>query len=403
MSNRKLAVCAICRNEADYVLEWVSFYLSTGFDYIFIYDNVSTDGTSELLAALDNAGTIRRVHWPRKDRIPPQRDAYNHFIENYAARFDYVLICDLDEFLFVDSAGGVNELIDAAEAKFGTVGAIAFPWLIFGSAGETSKRPGLVMDRFRKCGDMVAPEVKTMFNPRCTFNFRTHIADLVAGSYIDSDLRPYVAEADMPIRLVEPRNGLARIHHYYTKSREEWDKRSREPKADRAKIERRRANIFDQHAGYKRSVDEADRHIPSVRAKVLEITGVLASKSSELDRASITLPHVDAVRIFGMVSAIPGDSLPKVRIVADSTFEFEVPTHPTHSTDWLYFTLRRKWKPHIREVSISLVGSQQCHVFSLTAIEEQCSPQHTFDLKGLIERAAPNKVSLLPWPSTPVR
>lgn len=46
----KIAVCAICRNEVDYIEEWVSFYKVAGFDSIYIYDNVSDDGSSELLS-----------------------------------------------------------------------------------------------------------------------------------------------------------------------------------------------------------------------------------------------------------------------------------------------------------------------------------------------------------------
>lgn len=63
----KIAVCAICRNEIDYIEEWVSFYKVAGFDSIYIYDNVSDDGSSELLASLDAAGQVTRIHWPRKE------------------------------------------------------------------------------------------------------------------------------------------------------------------------------------------------------------------------------------------------------------------------------------------------------------------------------------------------
>ena len=59
----KIAVCAICRNEYLYLKEWVSFYKLVGFDDIFIYDNLSNDGTSELMLALDAENIIKRVFW----------------------------------------------------------------------------------------------------------------------------------------------------------------------------------------------------------------------------------------------------------------------------------------------------------------------------------------------------
>ena len=52
MQNKSLriAVCAICRNEVECIEEWVSFYQIAGFDSIYIYDNVSDDGCSDLLS-----------------------------------------------------------------------------------------------------------------------------------------------------------------------------------------------------------------------------------------------------------------------------------------------------------------------------------------------------------------
>ncbi|MFG1358490.1 glycosyltransferase family 2 protein [Xanthobacter pseudotagetidis] len=48
----KIAICAIVRDEAPYVLEWVAHHRALGFDHIFVFDNESRDGTSELLDSL---------------------------------------------------------------------------------------------------------------------------------------------------------------------------------------------------------------------------------------------------------------------------------------------------------------------------------------------------------------
>jgi hypothetical protein len=57
----KTAVCAICKNELPYILEWIFHQKNVGFDTIYIYDNDSDDGTSELLIQLDKAGIIKRI------------------------------------------------------------------------------------------------------------------------------------------------------------------------------------------------------------------------------------------------------------------------------------------------------------------------------------------------------
>ena len=34
-----IVICALAKNEEDYVNEWVKFHLNIGFDKIYIYDN----------------------------------------------------------------------------------------------------------------------------------------------------------------------------------------------------------------------------------------------------------------------------------------------------------------------------------------------------------------------------
>jgi len=45
----KIAIVAIFKNEFSYILEWISYHLEIGEDHFYIADNVSDDGTSQLL------------------------------------------------------------------------------------------------------------------------------------------------------------------------------------------------------------------------------------------------------------------------------------------------------------------------------------------------------------------
>lgn len=45
----KTAVCAIVRNEARYMVEWVAYYAAIGVDAFIIYDNGSTDDTVDAI------------------------------------------------------------------------------------------------------------------------------------------------------------------------------------------------------------------------------------------------------------------------------------------------------------------------------------------------------------------
>jgi len=357
----KVAVCAICRNERPYVEEWISYYQTIGFDGVYIYDNESDDGTSELLTALDAIGEIKRVHWPRKEGIPPQRDAYGHFLNNFAHRYDYVLVCDLDEFLVIDG-GGVKELIGSAEALHQEVGAIALPWLVFGSGGQEVELPGLVIDRFKLCDKSVARSVKTLYSTRNTYNMRTHICDLLNGAYLDNELAIAQWDQKMPIKLKKPTAGKARIHHYYTKSREEWLKRRAQPKADRAKIELKKIQEFDKYSAFVTVNDQASLYSDKVIERIAAIRKKVSEAQANADRARIDLISVNSEWLFGVVHDLPCESA-VVRISGDAAEAFARCTKISERTH--LFTYKNKWRNTYRQsLAVSIVGSSRSTRFT---------------------------------------
>ena len=51
-----LSVCAIYKNEARYLAEWLEFHLLAGVEHFFLYNNDSTDDHREVLAPYLRAG-----------------------------------------------------------------------------------------------------------------------------------------------------------------------------------------------------------------------------------------------------------------------------------------------------------------------------------------------------------
>lgn len=355
VSEKKVAVCAICRNERSYVEEWISYYKVNGFDDVIIYDNVSDDGTSELLVALDAVGEIKRVHWPRKEGVPPQRDAYGHFINEFAHQYDYVLICDLDEFLVIDQ-GDIKQLISQAESLHDQVGAIAFPWLMFGSGGEELERPGLVIDRFNKCENSVARSVKTLFSTRNTYNMRTHICDLLNGVYLDNSLSVAQWDQRMPIKLKKPSAGLARMHHYYTKSKEEWLRRRAQPKADRATIEMKNVQEYEKYSSFSSLNDQASRCSVEVKQYIDSMRRKIADRYLVCNDAVIELVSINGDWLFGVIKNIKSELSQTVRITGDLIESF---AHSTMVSNNLHiFTYKNKWRNvYGKSFNISLVGN----------------------------------------------
>jgi hypothetical protein len=361
----KIAVCGICRNEVNYVEEWVAYYKVAGFDSVYIYDNVSDDGTSELLSALDHVGEITRVHWPRREGIPPQRDAYGHFLERFSSDYDYVLICDLDEFLVVENST-IKDLLLEAESKFGNVGAIAIPWRIFGSAGHEIETEGLVIDRFKKCDAKPSVVVKTIFCPKNTYNMRTHICDLLSGVYLDNTLAIADWNQQMPIKLRSSSLGRALVHHYYTKSRQEWDRRRSLPKADRANIELKNSAEFDKYHQQAHESYAAASLAPTVTNKIKESKSKLLKLSDSIGQAQINLISVNKDWIFGVIHGVGFGSSVSLRVVNSENKETMVSTKPTAS-DVHVFTIKTKWRDTFSDsFSVSIVGALSSKKFTKT-------------------------------------
>lgn len=352
----KIAVCCICRNEVNYIKEWIGFYKSVGFDSVYIYDNVSDDGTSELLINLDKLNIIKRVFWPRIEGIPPQRAAYSHFLDTYSTDYDYVLICDADEFLVVPDYNVKKFLFDA-EKKNPNFSAIAIPWLIFGSSGNKSYENDLVINRFTKCDDNVSPVVKTLLNPHKTQNMRTHICDLLIGDYVNGSIELAQWHSNKPQWVMNNNETGAVLYHYYTKSEQEWIKRRTLPKADRAKIEKRNTTEFSLYSSQQRENLTAKKLAPYIQSFLAGLELQLDTANTNSNLANIKLCNVNNDWIFGIIEN-SGRGYEQVRFQFDNGTEIFKTVKVTEGVT--PFSLKLKWK--VRAFNIlhyAIVGSEK--------------------------------------------
>jgi hypothetical protein len=351
----RITVCAIARNERHYLLEWVAYHRLAGFDGIHVYDNVSDDGTSELLAALDAAGVITRVHWPRREGIPPQRHAYHHFLENYAGRYDWTLICDLDEFL-VPRTGTVKDFIRRGTELDPFVTAYALPWLVFGSGGQAEKRPGLVIERFTNCAERPGPSVKTLFRNDAVLSMRTHIADMMWGRYADNRYQRPNWSDRMPIDLVDAEDGEMLVHHYFTKSRAEWTERRKMPKADRAGVSHRDLKMYERYERLPREETRAAQLAGQVKAEIERLQQLL--DGSPTRKLQPVVLSVSRDGIIGTVDGLrPGDDC-AVRVVMNGVVERVVTCDRLIHGKPAFFVVGKWNEVAPKKVRVSVVGSE---------------------------------------------
>lgn len=249
----RLAIAAIFKNEHPYILEWVAYHRALGVDSFFIADNNSDDGTTELLAALDAAGTVVHIPFPHIPDQPPQLAAYREIMRRHKDDADWFAFVDADEFLFpTDGAQSIRPLFQEINDD-PSIGAVAVNWAIYGSSGHEHPDERLVIERF----DARAPQAAGV---------NAHYKSIVRSSaWLDSGSNPHRFQLSTESTLVHANGtpvidkdgsaGLSsvavwdrlRLNHYVVKSRDEFTER-KSPKGRADAIGRNRtAEFFALH------------------------------------------------------------------------------------------------------------------------------------------------------------
>lgn len=280
MAGERIALCGIVRNEIRCVIEWLAHHKALGFTDFLIYDNASTDGTSDLLQALDEAGELIHLPWPHEVGARPQRLAYEHARRHSDA--DWIAFFDADEFLALKADAGIGDFL----SRFGPdVGAVAVNWVVFGSGGEERYRPAPVVERFTDAlpaGAVRNRTVKAIGRRERLAGTGIHRVSVAEGRYVMPSGREAVFDGLTAV--VEPEVSVAVLHHYAVKSAEEFaEKRARGhanshfPEKKRAKLDIRLAE-FD--AGGVQNADLATDSAP-MRAEAARLCRVLRAAGLE--------------------------------------------------------------------------------------------------------------------------
>jgi hypothetical protein len=221
-----VAVCAILKNEADYIEEWLAFHILQGVSRVVLYDNNSSDDTCRRARAFAARGGVQIVPWPDSgDGFDlTQRLAYFDGARRLSGAADYVAFIDIDEFVFGSDYRPLGQILAAFPTE---AAAIAVNQRVFGSAAQRTVTPGLVTSRFTMSAPADHPEghwFKTIARPERVLGFDTvHSAVLTSGAYLLSDGRPLPPRPDHQGFSSLVPDGALRLHHYILKSRDEFE------------------------------------------------------------------------------------------------------------------------------------------------------------------------------------
>ena len=154
----QLAICAIFKDEARYLREWIAFHRMVGVSHFYLYDNASSDNCKEVLADHIRSGSVTYTSWPDS---PGQMSAYRDCIKRFSGRARWIAFIDIDEFLFSPQQKDLTGILD----RFGDCHALYVHSHHFGSAGHRERPEMQTIEAYTlreerpSCG-------KTIANPR---------------------------------------------------------------------------------------------------------------------------------------------------------------------------------------------------------------------------------------------
>jgi len=217
-----LTACAIYRDEADYLAEWIEFHRLVGFERFYLYDNLSADHHREVLEPYLDDGLVALHEWPH---FPGQFKAYDHCLANYGELSRWIGFFDIDEFVFSPTYDPVPEILTDYEQW----PAVCVNLPRFGTSGHRSKPDGLVIENYLMRLEVPAERtVKSIVDPAAVERCRNaHEFYYVRRSAVDENGHPVHGTATKSASFRR-----LRANHYYSKSEEELRAKHARPTAD---------------------------------------------------------------------------------------------------------------------------------------------------------------------------
>ena len=236
----RFTVIASVRNEGPFLLEWIAWYRRIGFTDIVIVSNDCSDHSPQMLDALAAAGWITHlVHEvPDRQQITARKLAAAKALPQVDGA-DWVLVCDVDEFLVIHRGTGlITDLIPPRAPFLG----MAINWRVFGTSGRDLWEDGLTHRQFTHCapeGHPTSASVKTVHahpnwfrklgehGPKRMLPRRAATWGTGAMRWVNAagtDLPEWHPEAEY-MRKTAPEhisNDVAEMNHYMVRSRESF-------------------------------------------------------------------------------------------------------------------------------------------------------------------------------------
>lgn len=221
-----LSFCAIFKNEAKYLREWIEYHKLVGVDHMFLYNNFSTDDFMDVLEPYIESDYVELIDWPVEQG---QMRAYVDCVERFSSLTKWLAFIDIDEFVIPNHHNTINEFL----LNFSNRPVVIVYWKYFGTSGTVNRDiNGLVLEDFTCSWKDYVNVGKCFYNTSFVFDpinredafnhrmwsrykcFRVPPVNIFGRVCIKNR---HKVKKDFPIQ----------INHYYTKSYNEYIEKTR--------------------------------------------------------------------------------------------------------------------------------------------------------------------------------
>lgn len=218
------SVCAIFKNEAPYLREWLEFNHLVGVEHFYMYNNNSEDDFRTVLEPYIKSGLVTLVEWPYNQK---QMEAYMDCIQKYSSETKWLGFIDIDEFIVPKSTDTIYEFLQPFEKKAGSVNIY---WRLFGTSGLIDRDlDGLVSEDFTVCWPKYCDIGKCFYNTAFGFNYNSKKCDCLHHWFWANNKGIDIPPVNIFNHICIGNRNIAdredfpiQINHYFTKSYKEY-------------------------------------------------------------------------------------------------------------------------------------------------------------------------------------
>lgn len=236
------SICAIFKNEARFLKEWIEYHLLIGVEHFYLYNNFSTDNYLEVLRPYIDNNIVTLIDWPVQYG---QLSAYEDFKNKYANESRWVALIDLDEFICPYEETNIGYWLK----KFERYPAVKIYWKMFGTNGIVDADSNkCVIEQYtsswkelRNTGKIIW---NTIYEPHEMYMEHLFCKYLFMGKILRL---PMINESfhfiNYPNAEEVPAHNTIQLNHYWSKSISEYIKKTDRGDAFSEKFDARRLDL----------------------------------------------------------------------------------------------------------------------------------------------------------------